>query len=81
MAHLSDHQELSQELKLDNDNLFTYEAYNQLLWNAIHEVGVSPIPQQTGKHVPPSPSDEESHKELLRYVWQMIAGPIHYYLP
>ncbi len=79
IAYLSDCQELSQELKLDDDNFFTYEAYNQLLWNAAHEVRVSPIPQQTAKLVP-SPSAKEWHKELLCSVWQTIAGPIFYYL-
>jgi hypothetical protein len=38
------------------NNLFTYEAYNQLLWNAICEVRVSPIPWQTGK-LAPSPKN------------------------
>jgi hypothetical protein len=47
----SDHQELSQELKLDDNNIFSNEAYNQLLQNTVHEVGVSSIPQQTGKLV------------------------------
>jgi hypothetical protein len=81
IAYWSHHQELSQELKLDDNNLFTYEAYNQLLWNApAFEVRVSPIPWQTGKLLVPSPSNKECHKELLCYIWQTIAGPIHYYL-
>jgi hypothetical protein len=33
IANQSDYQELSWELKLDDDNLFTYEEYNQLLWS------------------------------------------------
>jgi hypothetical protein len=43
----SDPRELCQELKLDDDNLFTYGAYYKLLRNAICEVRVSPTPRQT----------------------------------
>jgi hypothetical protein len=66
-------------LKLDDNDLFTYGAYHKLLWNAVCEIGVSPTPQQTGK-LAQSPSAKEHDKELLCYVWQMIAGPICYYL-
>ena len=81
----SDHQELSElhkEVQLpDNDDniLFTYGAYYRLLSNAIHEVGVNPIPQQTGYRAL-SPSKKECVNKLLCYVWHMIAGPIHHYL-
>jgi hypothetical protein len=43
------HQRDCQELELDDDNIFTYENYNQLLWNATLEVRISPIPQHSGK--------------------------------
>jgi hypothetical protein len=77
--YLSDPQELCQELKLDNHDHFTYGAYYKLLWNAVCDIGISPTPWQTGK-LPQSPSDKECDKELLCYIWQTIAGPIHYYL-
>jgi hypothetical protein len=66
-------------LKLDDNDLFTYGAYYKLLRNTIREVGVSPTPQQAGKYMQSS-SKKECAKELLCYVWQMIAGPIHYYI-
>jgi hypothetical protein len=78
ISNLRDCWELSQELELDNDNLFTYKAYDQLLQNATCEVRVSLIPWQTGK-LAPSPSAKGHHKELLCYIWQMIAWPICYY--
>jgi hypothetical protein len=74
-------QELCQEVQLhddDNSILFTCGAYYKLLSNAIHEVRVSPTPRQTGGLVQSS-SDKEYDKELLCYIWKMIAGPIHHY--
>jgi hypothetical protein len=65
----------TRELKLDDNDLFTYGAYYKLLlwgWSQPH-------PQQTCKLVQ-SLSDRECDKELSCYIWQMIAGPICYYL-
>jgi hypothetical protein len=58
---------------------FTNGAYYRLLSNAVHEVGVNPVPQQANKYLL-SPSEKECVNNLLCYIWHMIAGPIYHYL-
>ena len=75
--------ELCKEVQVhenDDSTLLTYEAYFELLHNALDEVGINDVLHQTGSQQALNPSQKKTRYELLCYVWHTLAGPICNYL-